>query len=177
MIPPASVQVRHCCWRHPVAPCAVTWSPWCWHLVVTGWKCSSLHLPLHGKGFRPASVSPAILGSQIPILTTIPTAAEKHWEWQPCLLPCCHCNTRDSSHSTGAALLRAWSSESSIPGQAALGLGCVWGHCCPLSLLPGIKAGTALSQQLSGHTAICPCGLYLEQNRLISHPFFSRESP
>lgn len=90
-----------------------------------------MHLPLHGKGFRPASVSPAILGSQIHILTTIPTAAEKHWEWQPCLLPCCHCNTRDSSHSTGAALLRAWSSESSIPGQAALGLSCVWGHCCP----------------------------------------------
>lgn len=108
-----------------------------------------------------------MLGSHIHTLTTIPTAAEKHWEWQPCLLPCCHCNTGDSSRSTGAALLCAWSSESSLPGQAALELSSVWGHCCPLSLFPGIKAGTAHSQQHPGHTTFCPCGLSLVQKRLL----------
>lgn len=50
------------------------------------------------------------------------------------------------------------------------------GHCCPLSLLPKRKAGTALSQQHPGHTTICPCGFYLVQNRLNSHPIFFREA-
>lgn len=50
------------------------------------------------------------------------------------------------------------------------------GHCCPLSLLPERKAGTALSQQHPGHTTICPCGFYLVQNRLNSHPIFFREA-
>lgn len=124
------------------------------------------------EGFSTCLSEPCYIRQPHPYPDPIPTAVEKHWEWQPCLLPCCHCNTRDSSHSTGAALLCAWSSESSI-----LGLSSVWGHCCPLSLFPGIEAGTALSQQHQGHTAICPCGLYLVQNRLNSHPTFSRESP
>lgn len=111
------------------------------------------------EGFLPCHSEPCYVRWPRPCPdhhATVPTAAGQHWGWQPCLLPCCHCNTGDSSHSTGVAPLCAWSSESRIPGQAALRLSCLQGHCHPPSLLLGMKAGTAFSQQHPGRTAICP---------------------
>ena len=113
----------------------------------------------HSTGFLPCHSKPCHVRRPRPCPdhhATVPTAAGQHWGQQPCLLPCCHCNTGDSSHSTGVAVLCAWSLESRTPGQAAFRLSCVQGHCRFPSLLPRMKAGTAFGQQRPGHKAICP---------------------